>query len=410
MHETGLIFTIAVSLGLAFVFGFLAFKLRLSPVVGYLLAGIAIGPHTPGVVADSNLASELSELGIMLLMFGVGLHFSLEDLIRVRRVALLGTIPQIILSTIAGSFLGSLWGWPWGTCLIFGLALSVASSVVVINELEKRNLLAEEEGKVSVGWLLTQDLVVVLFLVLLPALAPILGQSAVSWNQITTLFPTFAFAILRAFTFVSFMLLLGRRFFPWLLNKVGNTGSRQLFTLFVIGVPISIALVAAHLFNVSFALGAFLAGIALNESELCHRAAASTLPLQDAFVVLFFVSTGMSFNPAILSTHPLELLSAVLFALTFNSLLTFGLILGCLRSKPAVATLVAAGVAQIGEFSLVLGNLALKLGVLPEEIYNIILATVLISIGVHSLTFRLYKFIGNFLDQKSRTKLLDQTS
>jgi monovalent cation:H+ antiporter-2, CPA2 family len=394
MQETSLIFTIALSLGLAFVFGLFAMKMRLSPIVGYLLAGILIGPHTPGVVANEHVASELSDLGIILLMFGIGLHFSITDLIAVRRVALMGALPQVILSTAAGTVLGTLWGWQWGTSLIFGLALSVASSVVVINELEKRNLIAHVKGKVSVAWLLTQDLAVVLFLVLLPALAPILQQPTVSYEQISTIMPSFVFAIARALIFIGFMLLLGRKLFPWVLATVAKTGSRELFTLFVVGVPISIALIAAQLFNVSFALGGFLAGIALNESELCHRAAANALPLQDAFVVLFFVSTGMSFDPNILSSRPWELLSAIVFALTVNSIISFALIVGGLRYKLGVAITVAAGVAQVGEFSLVLGKLGLKLALLPEPIYNIILGTALISIGLHSVTFGFIQYLG----------------
>jgi CPA2 family monovalent cation:H+ antiporter-2 len=387
LTDSSLIFTIAVSMALAFVFGFIAFKLRLSPIVGYLIAGICIGPYTPGVVANSALASQLSELGVILLMFGVGLHFSPKDLIAVSRVALLGALPQVVLSTLAASLLASLWGWSWGACFVFGLALSVASTIVVIGELEKRDLLTQAEGKAAVAWLLAQDLAVVLILVLLPALAPVLSAPTFDWHTLGTVLPSFGIACAKAAAFIAMMLFIGRRFFPWMLNAVAKTHSRELFTLFVIGIPIGISLLAAMLFGVSLALGAFLAGIVLNESELSHHAAAKALPLQDAFAVLFFVSTGMAFRPTILLTHAPQVLASVAFIIIFTPLISFLLLSVVMRYQMRVAAVVAASLAQIGEFSLVLAGLGHGLKLLPDYAHGTILGAALVSISLHSFTF-----------------------
>lgn len=387
MTDTTLIFTVAAGFTMAFVLGLLAFKLRLSPIVGYLAAGIVIGPYTPGMVANSQLAAELSELGIILLMFGVGLHFSTKDLLAVSKAAYLGAIPQIALSAVGGWLVALAFGFSWGTALIFGLALSVASTVVVISALENKNLLVETEGRVSIGWLLAQDLALVFFLVLVPPLAEALKQPIFDWSQFVDILPNFLFALTKAAAFIAAMLFAGRKFFPWLLTRVANTGSRELFTLFVIGVPIGIALLAAHLFSVSMALGAFLAGIVLNESDLSHHAAAKALPLQDAFAVLFFVATGMSFSPTILQTHTALLLAGVTFVVLFNPAVAFVLMTGVIKYSAKLAGTVAAGLAQIGEFSILLASLCLRLGIVSDSVFNAIVAIALLSICLHSLSF-----------------------
>lgn len=387
MHESSLIFTIAVSLAVAFFFGFIALKLKLSPVAGYLLAGIVIGPYTPGLVADTSVAAELSEIGIILLMFGVGLHFSINDLLAVRRVALLGAVPQVFISVLFGVTIALLLGWNIGASLIFGLALSAASTVVVINGLEQRGTLRHLEGKLAVGWLLVQDLAMVLILVLLPALSPTLQQGLTDATGYQAALLALLYAIGKAAFFIAFMIIIGRRLFPWLLDKVATTGSRELFTLFVIAVPIGIALLAAHLFQVSLALGAFFAGIVLNESELSHRAAANALPLQDAFAVLFFVSTGMLFNPAVLSTHPLHLSAALAVVLLVNPFIAL-ILLTVLGYPLLLAISVAANLCQIGEFSLLLSTLGLKLNLITQQVHSLIIAIVLISICLNSVVYR----------------------
>lgn len=396
MHDTSLIFTIALSLAVAFAFGFLALKLKLSPVAGYLLAGIVIGPYTPGLVADTKLASELSEIGIILLMFGVGLHFSINDLLAIRRVAILGSLPQVVVSTLLGIAIALLFGWTVGASLIFGLALSAASTVVVINGLEQRGALRHLEGKLAVGWLLVQDLAMVIVLVLLPALSPALQQGATGAVGYQSAIVSLLFAIGKAAVFISFMVIIGRRLFPWLLTKVAATGSRELFTLFVIAVPIGIALLAAHLFEVSLALGAFFAGIVLNESELSHRAAANALPLQDAFAVLFFVSTGMLFHPAVITGQPLYLLAALPVVLLANPLIAFTL-LALLRYPVGIAVAVAANFCQIGEFSLLLSTLAIKLNLITQQVHSLIIAIVLISICLNSLIYAWWQRLEPFL-------------
>jgi CPA2 family monovalent cation:H+ antiporter-2 len=385
MHESSLIFTIGLSLAVAFVLGFIALKLKLSPVAGYLLAGILIGPHTPGLVADTQLTSELSEIGIILLMFGVGLHFSVNDLLAARRAALLGALPQVLISGALGITLGVLFGWDVGAASIFGLALSAASTVVVINGLEQRATLKHLEGKLAIGWLLVQDLAMVLALVLLPALSAI---SHGAWNPAgyESAFFSLVLAIGKAAFFIGLMIIVGRRFFPWILSIVATTGSRELFTLFVIAVPISIALLAAHLFQVSVALGAFFAGIVLNESDLSHRAAANALPMQDAFAVLFFVSTGMLFNPSIILTHPAYLAAALALVLVANPLIAFVLI-ALLRYPVGLALAVAANFSQIGEFSVLLSTLGMKLNMIGPPVHSLIIAIVLISICLNSVVY-----------------------
>lgn len=393
MHDTTLIFTIAISLALAFVGGFIALRLHLSPIVGYLLVGALIGPHTPGFVADTSLASQLSEIGVILLMFGVGMHFSIGDLMAVRRIALPGAILQILVATTMGLGLAHWWGWSLGGGIVLGLALSVASTVVLLRALEEQNELTSENGNIAVGWLIVEDVVMVLVLVLLPALSGWLGgKTDPAMGNGQNLGMMLGLTLGKVGLFVLLMLLVGRRLFPWLLNKVAATGSRELFTLFVIGVALGIAYGSAALFGVSFALGAFFAGIVIHESHLSHRAAANALPLQDAFAVLFFVSVGMLFDPKILMTHPLQVLAVVLVIVLGKSLAAFFLILG-LRYPVETALKVSASLAQIGEFSFILAALGGELGLLPKEGQSLILAGAMISITLNPLAFHLTNFL-----------------
>ena len=388
-HETALIATIAAGLGLAFLLGFLATYLKLPPLVGYLLAGIAVGPFTPGFVADAGLASQLAEIGVILLMFGVGLHFSIGDLLAVKRIAVPGAIVQITVATLLGAGVSHLWGWTWGEGIVFGLALSVASTVVLLRALEERGVLDTVNGRIAVGWLIVEDLVTVLALVLLPALAPALGASpadvaggehAATGGILSTLFVTLA----KVAAFVAIMLFVGTRAVPWLLGRVARTGSRELFTLAVLAVALGIAVGAAALFGVSFALGAFFAGVVIAESDLSHQAAADALPLQDAFAVLFFVSVGMLFDPSIVLERPVALLSTVLIVIFGKSLAAFVIVL-LFRYPIRTALMVSASLAQIGEFSFILAGLGLALGLLPPEGQSLILAASIISITLNPL-------------------------
>ncbi|HEY0181108.1 MAG TPA: cation:proton antiporter, partial [Dokdonella sp.] len=309
-HDTPLIATLVFALVLAYVAGMLAQRVRLSPLVGYLLAGVAVGPFTPGFVADQALAPELSELGVILLMFGVGLHFSLGDLLAVRAIAIPGAIVQIVIATLLGLLLSRLLGWPFGGGLVFGLALSVASTVVLLRALEERRLLESERGRIAIGWLIVEDLAMVLVLVLLPALAGLLGGSAGGAGAAHGhgVLAALAITLGKVAAFVALMLVFGRRAIPWLLERTAGVGSRELFTLAVLAIALGVAYASARLFDVSFALGAFFAGMVLNESKLSHEAAAESLPFRDAFAVLFFVSVGMLFDPAILVREPLPVL------------------------------------------------------------------------------------------------------
>ena len=322
-HDISLLTTIAAGLGLAFIFGLVAARLKLPPILGYLVAGVAVGPFTPGFVADSGLASQLAELGVILLMFGVGLHFSIADLLSVRRIAIPGAIAQVTAATVLGAIVSHLWGWSWGTGIVFGLSLSVASTVVLLRALEDRGILDSVDGRIAVGWLIVEDLVTVLALVLLPALAGVLGnggpdaagQAAQGAAAGSSLLVTLLVTLLKVTLFGALMIVVGRRAIPFLLGRVVRTGSRELFTLAVLAVALGIAVGAAALFDVSFALGAFFAGVIVSESDFSHEAATNALPLQDAFAVLFFVSVGMLFDPAILLRQPLEVLEVVLIIL-----------------------------------------------------------------------------------------------
>ncbi|HSB99683.1 MAG TPA: cation:proton antiporter [Burkholderiaceae bacterium] len=376
-----LIVTMAVALGLALALGFLASKARLPALVGYLLAGILIGPHTPGFVADVGLASQLAEIGVMLLMFGVGLHFSIGDLLAVRRIAVPGAIVQIAVATAMGAALALGWGWTPGGALVFGIALSVASTVVLLRALESQGLLQSHNGRIAVGWLVVEDLAMVLVLVVLPALVGAGGAD----SQRNVWF-TLAQTLLAVGTFVMLMLLCGRRVLPWLLWQISKTGSRELFTLCVMAVALGIAYGASLLFGVSVALGAFFAGLVLRESEFSHRAAEESLPFRDAFAVLFFVSVGMLFDPQVLLQRPLQVLAVTAIILLGKSLAAAALVL-LLRYPLNTALTVSVSLAQIGEFSFILATLGASLGVLPPEAGSLIVAGALLSIALNPLLF-----------------------
>lgn len=412
-HETGLITTIVAALSLAFLLGFLVSKLRLPPLVGYLLAGIAIGPFTPGFVGDAAVASQLAEIGVILLMFGVGLHFSVEDLMAVRRIAVPGAIAQIATATIIGMALATLWGWSPGAGLVFGLALSVASTVVLLRALEERNALDSPEGRIAVGWLIVEDLAMVLALVLLPALAEFLGGTPRGLaGQVVSesLWMTLAVTIGKVGVFVALVLLVGKRVVPWLLMQVARTGSRELFTLAVLAVALGIAYGSAALFGVSFALGAFFAGVVLSESDLSHQAGADSLPLKDAFAVLFFVSVGMLFDPSILVREPLPVLAVLAIVLVGKSAAAFVIVVA-FGYPVRTALTVSASLAQIGEFSFILAGLGVALGLLPVEGRDLVLAGALLSITLNPVAFAGIGPIMAWLERRPRLfALLDRSS
>ncbi|WP_241609884.1 YbaL family putative K(+) efflux transporter [Rosenbergiella epipactidis] len=386
MHSTTpLITTLVGGLVLAFLFGMLANRLRISPLVGYLLAGVLAGPFTPGFVADTNLAPELAELGVILLMFGVGLHFSLKDLMSVKSIAIPGAIAQIIVATLLGMGLSSLLGWPLISGLVFGLCLSTASTVVLLRALEERQLLDSQRGRIAIGWLIVEDLVMVLALVLLPAMAGVLEKgeanfSLLAWDLLLTLGKVVAFMLL--------MMIVGRRLIPWILSRSAATGSRELFTLSVLALALGIAFGAVELFDVSFALGAFFAGMVLNESELSHRAAHDTLPLRDAFAVLFFVSVGMLFDPHILLERPFAIIGALVIIL-FGKSLAAWLLVKVLGHSTRTAMTIAVSLAQIGEFSFILAGLGITLNLLSKEGQNLVLAAAILSIMLNPILFTL---------------------
>ena len=372
-HHTSLIAMLCAGFVLACFFGLLAHRLRLSPIVGYLLAGVIAGPYTPGFVGDQTLAPQLAEIGVILLMFGVGLHFSFGDLMSVRRIALPGALVQMAAATAMGWFLGTRLGWSNAEGLLFGLSLSVASTVVLLRALESVRLLDTDRGRIAVGWLVVEDLAMVLALVLVPAFAG--GGDADGGGLVGALLVTFA----KVGAFVALMLLVGRRVLPWLLERVAGTGSRELFTLFVLASATGVAFGAASLFGVSFALGAFFAGMLLNESPFGHKAAEDSLPLRDAFAVLFFVSVGMLFDPRILLEHPLQVLETLGIIIVGKSIAAWAVVR--LLGRPnQVALTIAASLAQIGEFSFILAGLGVTLGVLSEHARDLILAGAILSI------------------------------
>jgi len=383
-HDVPLIATIAVSLAFAFVGGLLAVGLRLPPLVGYLLAGIVVGPFTPGFVADAKLAPQLAEIGVILLMFGVGTHFSIRDLFAVRRMALPGAFTQIIVATALGAGVMTLWGWSLGAGIIFGLSLSVASTVVLLRALEDRDMIKSNDGRIAIGWLVVEDLLMVLTLVLLPVLTGVLGGDLP--NNSGSLWPALGITIGKVVLFIGLMLIAGVRFFPWLLSRVERTGSRELFTLAVIALALGVAFGSAKLFGVSFALGAFFAGVVVNESDLSHRAARDLQPLQDAFTVLFFVAVGMLFDPSILIRQPLQVLAVLGIVVFGKSLAAFGIV-RVLGGSMRTALIVSGALAQIGEFSFILAGLGVNLRLLPAEGLNLIVAGALLSITFNPAVF-----------------------
>lgn len=389
-HDTPLIATIVVGLSLAFLFGAIAQRLRASPLVGYLLAGVAIGPRTPGFVANQTIASELAEVGIILLMFGVGLHFSMKDLWSVRKIAIPGAVVQIFVATLLGVGLSHYLGWQLGAGIVMGLALSVASTVVLLRAMQARRLLNTERGRIAVGWLIVEDIVMVLTLVLLPALLPLFGVATtdISANHAENfdLLKTFAVTVLQIAAFVVLMLVAGRRVIPWILHYAAHTGSRELFRLAVLAIALGTAFGAAKLFGVSFALGAFFAGMILSESTLSQQAASETLPLRDAFAVLFFISVGMLFDPAILLRDPLAVVTTLTIVIVGKSVAAYAIVRAF--GYPATTALtISVSLAQIGEFSFILAGLGVTLGVLPDLGRELILAGAIGSIMLNPLLF-----------------------
>ena len=391
-HNTPLIATLVGALVLAFVFGAIAHRLRVSPLVGYLLAGVMVGPFTPGFVADQHLAYELAEIGVILLMFGVGLHFSLRDLLSVKAIAIPGAIVQIGVATLLGMGLAYLMGWGLGGGLVFGLALSVASTVVLLRALQERRLLESEQGRIAVGWLIVEDLAMVLALVLLPALSGALGGKEMANAEALALFgsddllSTLGLTLGKVVAFVALMLIVGRRVIPWILHWVAHSGSRELFRLAVLAIALGVAYGSALLFGVSFALGAFFAGMVLSESPLSHRAAEETLPLRDAFAVLFFVSVGMLVDPRIVIENPLPLLGSILVVLVGKSVAAY-FIVRLFGYEKLTALTISASLAQIGEFSFILAALGVNLGLLPTEGRDLILSAAIVSILINPFFF-----------------------
>ncbi|WP_189476059.1 YbaL family putative K(+) efflux transporter [Mesorhizobium sp. M2A.F.Ca.ET.043.05.1.1] len=407
-HDTPLIATIVAGLGLAFVFGALANRFRIPPLVGYLVAGVLVGPNTPGFVADASLANELAEIGVILLMFGVGLHFSLKDLLSVRAIAVPGAIVQIGFATLLGVGLAWLLGWPLGAGLVFGLALSVASTVVLLRALQERRLIGTERGRIAVGWLIVEDLAMVLALVLLPALAGVLGGQAQVDDHTSLLSLPASYGIwgvvgitlAKVAAFVVVMLVVGRRVIPWILHYVAHTGSRELFRLSVLAIALGVAFGAAKLFGVSLALGAFFAGMIMSESELSHRAAEESLPLRDAFSVLFFVSVGMLFDPLSLISNGLPILATLAIIVVGKSIAAFVIVIA-FRYPIATALMISASLAQIGEFSFILAELGVGLKLLPEQGRDLILAGAILSILLNPLMFLVVDWMKPWLEKRA---------
>ncbi|MDG2520793.1 YbaL family putative K(+) efflux transporter [Caulobacter segnis] len=385
-HHVPLIATIVAGLVLAFIFGAIANRLRLPVLVGYLLAGVAVGPFTPGYVADQPLANQLAEIGVILLMFGVGLHFSLKDLMAVRKIAIPGAVAQILAATLMGMGMATLLGWPIGGGVVFGLALSVASTVVLLRALQERRLIETERGRIAVGWLIVEDLAMVLALVLIPAVTQALSSD--NGGGLVGMAGALGMTLGKVAAFIALMLIVGRRVIPWVLHWTAHTGSRELFRLAVLAIALGVAFGSAELFGVSFALGAFFAGMIMSESELSQQAANETLPLRDAFAVLFFVSIGMLFNPMILIQHPLPVLATLAIIVVGKSIAAY-LIVRAFRHATGTALTISASLAQIGEFSFILAALGTDLKLLPPEGRDLILAGAILSILVNPILFRL---------------------
>ena len=404
-HDTPLIATIVAGLGLAFVFGAVAQRLRIPPLVGYLLAGVAAGPFTPGYVADQALATELAEIGVILLMFGVGLHFSLNDLLSVRAIALPGAVVQIIVASLMGLGLALFMGWTVGAGLVFGLALSVASTVVLLRAMQERRLMETERGRIAVGWLIVEDLAMVLALVLLPALAGMqdTNSNTLAANPLASwlgmgLGGVLLLTVAKVGVFVGIMLVVGRRVIPWILHYIAHTGSRELFRLAVLAIALTVAFGSAKLFGVSLALGAFFAGMILSESALSQRAAQETLPLRDAFAVLFFVSVGMLFDPASLLREPWPLLATLFIIIVGKSVAAFLIVLA-FRHPVGTALTISASLAQIGEFSFILAELGVKLNLLPTAGRDLILAGAILTIMLNPLIFAAVDWASRYLER-----------
>ena len=409
-HDVDLIILLAVGFGLALVFGYLAARLRLPPLIGYLIAGILISPNTPGVVGDIHLANQLAELGVMFLMFGVGMHFSLGDLMQVRRIALPGAILQIAVATLLGIGVSMMWGWSFGSALVFGLSLSCASTVVLLKALGDRGLLNSVNGKIAVGWLLVEDLVMVLVLVLLPATAVLLGGTPLSDSTgDENIWLTLGITLLKVSGFIAFMLIIGKRLVPKIMQIVARLGSRELFTLTVVAAAVSIAFGAYKVFGVSMALGAFFAGMVVKESDFSHRAEEETLPLREIFSILFFVAVGMLFDPRILIEQPLQVLIVVAIIMIGKTLAAMALVL-FFRYPLNTALTVGASLAQIGEFSFILATLGVSLNLLSLEGQNLILAGALISITLNTFVFSAVEPIQQWIrDRSYLARLLERS-
>ncbi|KAB2751979.1 YbaL family putative K(+) efflux transporter [Brucella anthropi] len=417
-HDTPLIATIVIGLCLAFIFGAIATRLKISPLVGYLLAGVIAGPHTPGFVADQDLILQLAEIGVILLMFGVGLHFSLKDLLSVKAIAVPGALAQIAAAAALGTGLGLALGWDVQAGLVFGLALSTASTVVLLRAMQERRLIDTERGRIAVGWLIVEDLAMVMALVLLPAVASVTGRAEgsaasdpiVSWLGLG-IGGIILLTIAKVVLFVALMLIVGRKVIPWLLNVVAQTGSRELFRLGVLAIALGVAFGAAHLFGVSFALGAFFAGMVMSESELSHRAAEESLPLRDAFAVLFFISVGMLFDPMSLLRDPLPLLGTLAIILIGKSVAAF-FIVRAFRRPVSTALTISASLAQIGEFSFILAGLGVSLNLLPPAGRDLILAGAILSIFLNPVMFIVAERMRPWIEKRSKgeTSAGDNTS
>lgn len=409
-HDVDLIILLAVGFGIALIFGYIAARLRLPPLIGYLIAGIIISPNTPGVVADMQLANQLAELGVMFLMFGVGMHFSLNDLLQVRRIALPGAILQIAVATLLGFGVSMWWGWSFGSALVFGLSLSCASTVVLLKALGDRGLLDSVNGKIAVGWLLVEDLVMVLVLVLLPATAVLLGGKELAHAGASqNIWLTLGITLLKVAGFIAFMLIIGKRLVPLIMQFVARLGSRELFTLTVVAAAVSIAYGSYAIFGVSMALGAFFAGMVVKESDFSHRAEEETLPLREIFSILFFVSVGMLFDPRILVEQPLHILAVIAIIMIGKTLAAMALVL-FFRYPINTALTVGASLAQIGEFSFILATLGVSLGLLTLDAQNLILAGALFSITLNTFIFSAIEPIQRWIRERSHlARLLERS-
>ncbi|WP_369310283.1 YbaL family putative K(+) efflux transporter [Providencia rettgeri] len=403
-HSTPLITTIVGGLALAYLLGMIAQRLKISPLVGYLAAGVLAGPFTPGFVADEALAPELAEIGVILLMFGVGLHFSLKDLLAVKAIAIPGAIAQIAVATLLGLGLSMLFGWGIFTGIVFGLCLSTASTVVLLRALEERQLIESQRGQIAIGWLIVEDLAMVLTLVLLPAAAAIMNTDDASFSELAL---SLAWTIGKVVLFIFIMIVVGRKVIPWILSRTASTGSRELFTLAVLALALGIAYAAVAIFDASFALGAFFAGMVLNESELSHRAAQDTLPLRDAFAVLFFVSVGMLFDPMVLIQQPLGILAVLAIIIIGKSAAALVLVRMFGHSRRTALT-ISVSLAQIGEFAFILAGMGLSLGVMDKDAQNLVLAGAIVSIMLNPVLFTL---LDKYLEKTEtiEEQLLEET-